>query len=68
MRRTVPESPRWTFIHGRSDDAEALVDDIEREVKDATGVRDLKEPRNAIKVREQERVGFLTIARTVFGA
>jgi predicted MFS family arabinose efflux permease len=28
----------------------------------------LREPRKAIKVREQERVGFITIAKTVFGA
>jgi MFS family permease len=68
VRRNVPESPRWMFIHGRADDAEALVDDIERQVKESTGETELREPRKAIKVREQERVGFITIARTVFGA
>src|SRR3954451_18841642 len=68
VRRNVPESPRWMFIHGRSKDAEALVDDIERQVIESTGVSELKEPKKAIKVREQETVGFLTIAKTVFGA
>jgi MFS family permease len=68
VRRNVPESPRWMFIHGRSKDAEALVDDIERQVRESTGVSELKEPKKAIKVREQETVGFLTIAKTVFGA
>src|SRR3954471_17886533 len=68
VRRNVPESPRWMFIHGRSRDAEALVDDIERQVKESAGVSELREPKKAIKVREQERVGFLTIAKTVFGA
>jgi MFS family permease len=68
VRRNVPESPRWMFIHGRAKDAEALVDDIERQVMDSTGVKELKEPKKAIKVREQETVGFLTIAKTVFGA
>jgi MFS family permease len=68
VRRNVPESPRWMFIHGRSKDAEALVDDIERQVMESTGVSELKEPKKAIKVREQETVGFLTIAKTVFGA
>jgi MFS family permease len=68
VRRNVPESRRWMFIHGRSKDAEALVDDIERQVKESTGVSALKEPKKAIKVREQETVGFLTIAKTVFGA
>jgi MFS family permease len=68
VRRNVPESPRWMFIHGRAKDAEALVDDIERQVKESTGETELREPRKAIKVREQERVGFITIAKTVFGA
>ena len=68
VRRNVPESPRWMFIHGRSKDAEALVDDIERQVMESTGVSELKEPKKTIKVREQETVGFLTIAKTVFGA
>src|SRR5919112_2622711 len=68
VRRNVPESPRWMFIHGRAKDAEALVDDIERQVKESTGETELREPRKAIKVREQERVGFVTIAKTVFGA
>jgi MFS family permease len=68
VRRHVPESPRWMFIHGRADDAERLVDDIERQVKESTGETELREPRKAIKVREQETVGFITIAKTVFGA
>jgi MFS family permease len=68
VRRNVPESPRWMFIHGRSKDAELLVDDIERQVMESTGVSELKEPKKAIRVREQETVGFVTIAKTVFGA
>jgi MFS family permease len=68
VRRNVPESPRWLFIHGRSTDAERLVDDIERQVMESAGVKELKEPKKAIKVREQETVGFITIAKTVFGA
>src|SRR3954451_20287320 len=68
VRRNVPESPRWMFIHGQLDDAEALVDDIEAQVKESAGVDELKEPRRSIKVREQETVGFIQIAKTVFGA
>ena len=68
VRRHVPESPRWMFIHGKLDDAEELVDGIEAEVKESSGVTELKEPKKTIKVREQESVGLITIAKTVFGA
>ena len=37
MRRHVPESPRWLFIHGHEEEAERIVDEIEREVREETG-------------------------------
>src|SRR3954453_21722978 len=68
VRKNVPESPRWMFIHGKAEDADLLVDDIERQVKDSAGGSDLKPADSAIKVREQESVGIIAIAKTVFGA
>ncbi|WP_406390237.1 MFS transporter [Streptomyces sp. NBC_00887] len=65
VRRHVPESPRWMFIHGRDEEAERLVDGVEREVEEETG-RPLPRADRTITVRRHQSVGFGLIARTVF--
>src|SRR5215217_3107555 len=64
VRRHVPESPRWMFIHGRDEEAERLVGEIEQTVVDQTG-QELEEPRRTIKVRQRRAIGFGTVAKTV---
>jgi Sugar (and other) transporter len=65
IRRSVPESPRWLFIHGREKAGERLVDDIEQTVRDGTNSK-LDEVDEEITVRQRKSIGFITIAKTVF--
>jgi MFS family permease len=65
VRRNVPESPRWLFIHGRGQQAEDLVGGIEQEVERETGAH-LAEPRQSITIHQRKSIGFIPIARTMF--
>ncbi|MGW0565369.1 MFS transporter [Streptomyces sp. NPDC003016] len=65
VRRHVPESPRWMFIHGRSEGADELVTRVEREIEEETGKR-LPEPATAITIEQRRSIGFVEIARTLF--
>ncbi|WP_411102956.1 MFS transporter [Streptomyces sp. cmx-4-9] len=65
VRRHVPESPRWMFLHGRAEEAEELVADVEQQVEAEKG-RSLPEPGEAITVTVHRSIGFGEIAKTVF--
>ena len=65
VRRYVPESPRWLFIHGREEQGEKVVRDIEQTVVDETG-KELPSVSETITIRQRKSIGFGLIARTVF--
>jgi MFS family permease len=64
VRRHVPESPRWLFIHGRERQADEIVDRIEAEVRDETG-KPLPEPdEEPLEIHQRRTIPLSTIIRS----
>src|SRR4051794_33402071 len=65
VRRNVPESPRWLFLHGYDQEAERVTTDIERQIVSRTG-QQLIEPRRRMRVKQRGPMGIGEIATVVF--
>jgi MFS family permease len=65
MRMWIPESPRWLMIHGRPDQAHAIVGDIERSV-----IGNVQDPGQhawpKIKLKMRDHTPLREVARTLF--
>jgi MFS family permease len=65
VRRHVPESPRWLFIHGREQEAEAVTADIERQVVESTGPLSEPDPDDRITIRQRKSIPLWEITRAI---
>ncbi len=64
VRRNVPESPRWLFIHGREEEAEKVVAGIEQQVERETGTT-LPDVTDTMTVRQRTTIPLPLIIRSV---
>ena len=66
LRRHIPESPRWLVTHGREEDAEKTVSEIEHHVEhDTHHDLDPVDDARAIEIIPQKRIPFTTIFRVL---
>jgi MFS family permease len=63
MRMWIPESPRWLMIHGKPEQAEKIVGDIEKSV---TGHIQDKQALPKIKIRMRDHTPLGEVANTLF--
>src|SRR5260221_5498800 len=65
MRMWIPESPRWLMIHGRPEEAHAIVAEIERSV-----LGDVQDPRQhgwpTIRIKMRDHTQLREVAHTLF--
>jgi MFS family permease len=62
MRMWIPESPRWLMIHGRPDEAHAIVAEIERSVTGHVEAQALPK----MKIRMRDHTPLREVAVTLF--
>ncbi|SDJ52266.1 Predicted arabinose efflux permease, MFS family [Frankineae bacterium MT45] len=67
LRRHIPESPRWLMTHGREEEAEQTVDDIEARVESEGVTLEPVPDSKALDVTPVPSVGYVQLAKVFFG-
>ena len=65
LRKAIPESPRWLLMHGRSEEAKAIIESIETAVKRETLPSQLEPPRT-LTIDTEHRANYGDVLKTLF--
>ena len=66
VRRALPESPRWQIMHGRQQEAEGSIRQIEEQVEATKGPLPAVDESKELEITPVARIGYLALLRTLF--
>lgn len=66
VRKNLPESPRWLLMHGRVEEAEAAVKEIEKHTLDTGGSLDDVDENKVLEITPARQIGFFALTKTLF--
>jgi MFS family permease len=65
VRRTLPESPRWQIMHGKQEEAEASIREIEASVMETQGELPPVDESKMLEIRPTKQIGYAHLLATL---